>query len=500
MKFQIYTLAIAVSLSPVCTYAQQQQNRDEFFWLGEINKATAVINTDEGLLDKALVPRITAGLTKVINEGNQPGAKRPSSVITFEPLLIKAAGPEVTLLHAGRSSQDMHATYRAAILRDELLDLAEQLNSTSGTMVTLAEKHVDTIVPNYTNGVAAQPNSFGHYLLGHAAGLDRDAQRIREAYARVDRSAMGTTVLNGTSWPLNRKRMAGYLGFSDIVDNAYDAAQISSTDEPVEVGAIVTSVALHTGQFVEDIMTQYAQPRPWILLQEGGGNTYVSSAMPQKRNPGLLNSTRQDASTAVTLAMGAVIQAHNITPGMSDAKDVNANSAMVASAVKVLEGWNKILASLVIDPSRALEELNSDWTASQELADVLMRKYKLPFRVGHHFASEIVDFAKAKNIKPLDFPYSEAKRIYAEAVKESGFPADLPMNEEEFRSTLDPVSIVKNRASVGGPQPSEMDRMLKAAKEKIVRNEEWVTQHRAQITESLARLDADFDQLKSGNN
>jgi len=475
--------------------AQQQQPRDEFFWLGEINKATAVINSQEGLLDAAFVPSIAAGIEQVIEEGNKPGAKRPSTVITFEPVLIKAAGAEVTLLHAGRSSQDMHATYRSAILRDDLLALADQLNKTAKTLVTLAEKHADTIVPNYTNGVAAQPNSFGHYLLGHAAGLDRDAQRIRETYARIDRSAMGTTVLNGTSWPLNRTRMADYLGFSAIVDNAYDASQISSTDEPVEVGAIVTSIALHTGQFVEDIMTQYAQPRPWILLQEGGGNTYVSSAMPQKRNPGILNSTRQDASTAVTLAIGAVIQAHNITPGMSDAKDVDANSEMVASASKALKGWDKVLQSLVIDPERALEELNSDWTASQELADVLMRKYKLPFRVGHHFASEVVDYAKANNIKPLDFPYTQAQAIYSEGLTEGQQPRELPMSEQEFRSTLDPVAIVKNRASVGGPQPAEMQRMIKAAQANLEQQGTWLAERRAHITDSLATLDRDFDGL-----
>jgi argininosuccinate lyase len=185
----------------------------------------------------------------------------------------------------------MHATYRAAILKDDLLALADQLNQTSETLVKLAEQHAKTTVPSYTNGVAAQPTSYGHYLLGHAAGFERDAQRIREAYARIDRSAMGTTVLNGTSWPLNRKRMAQYLGFAAIADNAYDAGQISSTEHPVEVGAVVTGIALHVGHFIEDVMTQYAQPRPWILLQEGGGNTYVSSAMPQKRNPGLMNDT-----------------------------------------------------------------------------------------------------------------------------------------------------------------------------------------------------------------
>ncbi|GAB1575789.1 argininosuccinate lyase [Bordetella petrii] len=484
--------------APAGQQAAEAPSRDEFFWLGEINKATTVINTEQGLLDRALAPRLAAAVAQVIRDGNQPGAKRPATVITFEPLLIKAGGMDVTLLHAGRSSQDMHATYRAAILRDKLLQLADRLNATSATLVELAARHAGTVVPNYTNGVAAQPNSYGHYLLGHAAGLERDAQRIREAYARIDRSPMGTTVLNGTSWPLDRQRMADYLGFAGLVDNAYDASQISSMDQPVEVGAIVASIALHAGNFIEDLMTQYAQSRPWILLQEGGGNTYVSSAMPQKRNPGLLNSTRSDASTAVTLALGPVIQTHNITPGMSDPKDVEQNSAMVDSAITVLAKWNRVLKALVISPERALEELNSDWTASQELADVLMRKYRLPFREGHHFASEIVSHARAQGIKPLDFPYAEAQRIYAETVKGTKYPQVLPMDEAEFRATLDPVAIVKNRATVGGPQPAEMDRMLAQARARLAEQDAWIQARRKHIDDALARLDGDFAKLAGG--
>lgn len=492
-----FALAAVVLVGPAAAQPATQPAavRDEFFWLAEINKATAVINTDEGLLDKSLAPRLAAGIAKVVKDASQPGAKRPSSVITFEPLLIQAAGPEVTLLHAGRSSQDMHATYRAAILRDDLLGLADQLNRTAGSLVRLAEKHAGTIVPNYTNGVAAQPNSFGHALLGHAAGLERDAQRIREAYARIDRSPMGTTVLNGTSWPLNRARMADYLGFAATVDNAYDAAQISSSEQPVEVGAIVTSIGLHAGHFIEDVMTQYAQARPWILLAEGEATTYVSSAMPQKRNPGLLNSTRRDASAAVSQAMGVVIQAHNIPPGMSDPKEVAPNRAMVHSAVAVLRNWDRILNSLVISPERALEELNSDWTASQELADVLMRRYKLPFRIGHHFASEVVDYAKAKDIKPLDFPYAQARRIYAEAVKGLNVPPELPMSEAEFRATLDPVAIVRQRATAGGPQPAEMERMLRAAKQSLARQAEWIAARRTRIASALDKLETDFERL-----
>lgn len=476
-------------------WAQDEPPRDEFFWLGQMNKASAVINGEEGLLPDGTARDIAVAIDRVIADGGQPGADRPGTVITFEPLLIEAGGVEVTLLHAGRSSQDMHATYRAAILRDGMLDLAEQLSTTSRTLVDLAAGHAGTIVPNYTNGVAAQPNSYGHYLLGHAAGFDRDAQRIREAYARIDRSPMGTTVLNGTGWPLNRERMADYLGFAGLVENAYDASQISSMDQPVEVGAIITSIALHTGNFVEDVMTQYAQTRPWILLEEGGGNTYVSSSMPQKRNPGILNATRSDASRAVTLAMGPVIQTHNITPGMSDPKDVGENSEMVEAGIATLSRLDTVLKALRINPERALEELNSDWTASQELADRLMRDHGLPFREGHHIASEIVSHARAEGIGPLDFPYAEAQRIYAETVAGTDFPQDLPLSEDEFRAALDPAAIIRARATSGGPQPSEMERMIGEARARLDAQDRWIAGRRDHIEASLSRLDADFSGL-----
>lgn len=471
------------------------QERDEFFWLGEMNKASVIINSEEGLLDKEDVPAISEALLEVIDAGNQPNGARPSAVIRFEPLWIDAGGIEVTLVHAGRSSQDMHATYRAAIQRDKLLELAAQLNATATTLIDLAADHIDTIVPNYTNGVAAQPNSYAHYLLGHAAGLDRDAQRIREAYARVDRSAMGTTVLNGTSWPLNRQRMADYLGFAALVDNAYDASQISSMDQPVEIGQIATSIALHTGNFVEDLMTQYAQSRPWILLEEGGDNTYVSSSMPQKRNPGLLNSTRSNASQTIALGLGPMLQTHNITPGMSDPKDVEQNSAIVDAAIDTLAGFDDVLNALVIRPERAMEELNSDWTTSQEIADILMRDHGLPFREGHHVASEIVTYARNEGIGPVEFPYAEAQRIYAETVAGTDSPQDFPLSEDEFRAALNPVNVIRNRATTGGPQPAEVERMISESRARLAMQTQWIADRRSHIDTALSNLDADFAAL-----
>ena len=489
--------SFSIVLCALITFAANATERDEFFWLGEVNKATAVINSGEGLLDKAVTPKIAKGIEDVILNGNKPGAKRPKKVIAFEPLLIKAAGIEVTMLHIGRSSQDMHATYRAAILRDEALELMVSLSDTMQALLSLAERNKTTIVPNYTNGVAAQPNSYAHYLLGFLSAFRRDAEKIENFYSRLNYCAMGTTVLNGTSWPLNRGKMAHYLGFKAPVENAYDAGQFKSNDDAVEFASILTSISLHVGTFIQDLSVQYAQPRPWILLQEGGENTYVSSAMPQKRNPGLMIRTRTNASRVISDAQQAVWLAHNIIPGMSDARNVQDSSRRVKETMTMLGQFRQVIAALKINPERALEELNLDWTASQEVADVFMRDYKLPFRVGHHIASEIVSYAKANGIKPCNFPYSEVKRIYEEVIKKEypqGSPV-CPMSETQFKDTLNPVKIIQNRKTTGGPQLTELDKSLANMEKSISSQIEWAKDNAAAISNALQRLDGDFQKI-----
>lgn len=471
--------------------------RDEFFWLGEINKATLVINSRQGLLPKDSALKAAHALKEVLTEGEKDSAKRAKTYITFEPLMLAKAGPGITLMHAGRSSQDMHATYRSAILRDHVLDVSEALSGVMQTLTALAEAHRETVVPNYTNGVAAQPNSFAHYLLAFLAGFDRDAEKLRQFYVRLDRCPMGSTVLNGTCWPLDRKAMSERLGFREIAENAYDATQISQSDLPVEFACILSGICLHINVFLEDLMVQYAQARPWILLQEGGDNTYVSSAMPQKRNPGLVNNTRTEASTMIGEAQAELLRAHNLQSGMIDPKNQTLNSALAERAVKVLGMFNRVLKALVINKERALEELNSDWTASQEIADRLMKECGLPFRVGHHVASRMVSFARSRNILPLDFPYAQMQEIYREVIKEE-FPegdSTLPMSEEEFKLALNPLSIVHGRRTLGGPQPAELDRMLKQQQAQNEKNIQWAEQQKNYINTKLNQLNQEFNSL-----
>ncbi len=469
-----------------------QYQRDRFFWLAEINKASLVINTKEGLIDNELAGRIAQALNKVIADAAEPNADRPIIVIKFEPKLIAAGGIEVTKLHVGRSSQDMHGTYWAATLRDGLLDINEALNTVRESLLSLAARNRDAYVTNYTNGVPAQPNSYAHYLLGFAEAFARDAARVRDAYARIDRCPMGSTVLNGTCWPLAREPMAQYLGFESLAENAFGAVQISSVENPIDVAHCVTEIELHVGMFIQDVMAQYGQPNPWILLQEGGDNTYVSSAMPQKKNPGILNSTRRDASTAISLAMGTIMRTHNTPTGMTDGRSLDDNAAMVEACVKTLRNLNKIINALVINKERALDELNSDWTSSQEVADRLMKNYGLAFRIGHHFASNMVSHAKRQGLTPLTFPYEDARRIYAETTSAEGGDTEFPMSEEEFRACVDPISIVENRQTRGGPQASEVERMLALETDKLRCDKNWTEGKLQKIEEALAKLEGEF--------
>ena len=468
--------------------------RDEFFWISQINKASVVSNFEEHLLDEATAKLAARGIDTVEKEAEVDASKRVKKYITYEPMVIAATGPEVTILHAGRSSQDILSTARVAILREQGMAIADALDTVIEKLLSLAEEHRDTLVPNYTNGVAAQPNSYAHYLLGFIAPMLRDRERLNQCLVRYNECPMGATVLNGTGWPLNRDTMARLLGFDRPRLNAFDCTCETPVDFALEISAIAASIGVHVGSMINDIMVQYAQSRPWIIMQEGGENTYVSSAMPQKRNPGLMNNCRGDASDVVAEMAAVYTRVHNLVPGMVDGKSVAKNTRMTQSTVSMLQRFLKVLNALRINPERALEELNSDWTASQEIADRLMLDHGLPFRIGHHVASRMVSWARANNVLPKDFPYEQMQRLYKEEILEEfpEGPQELPMSEAEFLDALDPRKIIANRKTKGSAAPSEVEFMLNDFRAKLQSERNKTDGLRKQVNEAISGLQSAF--------
>ena len=477
------------------TSAQSKQ-QDVFYWFGRINMASTLVHAEQGIIPAPLVGRIARSVSHSIDQATQPGGKRPTDVLQVEKIIIDQVGPEGTLIHTGRSRQDIHSTLNAAQLRLEVLDYADALDAVRKRLIDLAGKHVDTYVPAYTNGVQAMPISYAHYLLAFADSFERDATRIREAYARLNLSAMGTAVLSNSSWSVDRERLATLLGFDGLIVNSLDAGQISTYDVPLEATTIASSTAIRVGAFLQDVHVQYHQTRPWLLL--GASNTYTSSAMPQKANPGVIQNTRAKATDVVASAYTVMLRAHNVTPGMIDYKNTASASGAktFVLGVEMLQQFDGVLGALQIDPARALEELESDWITSMELAETLQRAHGVPFRVGHHFASDIVVYARSQNLRPKEFPYAQAQRIYAEAGKKYQLAqAALPLDEATFRATLSPADMVRTRTGTGGPQPAEVRRMLAASSAALVRDQAWVQARRSRLIEAEAILNRSFLEL-----
>ena len=168
------------------------------------------------------------------------------------------------------------------------------------------------------------------------------------------------------------------------------------------------------------------------------------------------------------------------------------------------------LAKLLSDPSPIQQELArrnlQDFIAytfpdydfgwfNEELADTLMRDYDIPFRVGHHVASDMVTVARANDYHPTDFPYAEIQRIYAEDIAHADIseaPRTFPLSESQFREVLNPRRIVERRATKGGPQPAEVDRMIRESKAQVAKQEQTTAKRTEQIKSSLERLERDF--------
>ena len=464
---------------------------DPFYFLGVMNKASVVMLNEAGIVPPALASQIAKGVVQVIAQGDKPGGKRPGDYLVFEEDLVAAAGPDTSRLHTGRSRQDLGSTSARMQLREGLLDVFDSLGAAREQLLALAAQHQQTIIPAYTHGVQAQPTSLAHYLLALEAAFDRDAERFRQAYARINASPLGAAALGTSGFPIDRKRLAVLLGFDGVVENSYDANHVSPAETNAELASVVAISALAVGHFDQDLHTQYHQPVPWMTLKEGK-LTGISSIMPQKRNPSALEQLRALSSTVIGDAQTVYFVEHNTTTGMSDYRGAGPTLQAVTKASRMYRLLRDVLVDLDIRPDRALAEVNADYSTMTEVADTLLRVANVPFRIGHHFASELTTYGRGHGQTPKQIPYSEAVRIYKDVTGEK-----LPLTEAQFKESLSAENMVFNRHGLGGPQLSEVKRMQQAQESRLASDTGWVKEQRSKLQAAMTALNQAFDKLIS---
>lgn len=466
------------------------------YWQNRINRASLVMLAEEGILSLEQAKKIANAQRLAERDLDAPDASPIFDIMPLEKLLIKYCGQEATLIHTGRSRQDIFATLNQARLRRAVLDTFEKLNGLRKELLKIAQVNTETWMPAYTNGVQAMPITLGFYLWAFLESFERDASRLEEAWDRINKCALGTGVLACSAWPLSRERLAELLGFDGLITNGLDSSQVSLFDIPLEAASIASNIAVRITVLIQDLAQQYSQTRPWIMLDDS--DAYGSSAMPQKRNPGILNKTRARASDVIGATTTAFFRAHNLNLGMYDNKEsvLEDNAKVFNLTVSMLELTTLAFSMLKINKERALEELENDWTCTMALAEQLQMKYNVPFRVGHNFASDVVTKGRANGWLPKNFPFEEAQKSY-EAITEKleGKVQRLPITEEEFRLYLTPDYVVRTRVGIGSPTPESTAKNLEEISKRLEKDEQWVGIKKQELRTAAEKLDAEFEKL-----
>jgi len=450
--------------------------------LDRINKASIVALADAGIVSPEVGRRIAFGVLELIQvESSQP-RQWSADYLDYEPKLVSVVGADASRLHCGRSRQDISATIARMNLRDGLLEQCDALLRARQAMLALAEEHRHTIVPAYTHGVQAQPTTLAHYMLGMSSAMARSSARLQAAFAQVNQGPLGAAALTTSSFALDRERLASLLGFDGVVENAYDANHFAPVDTALEVASAIGIAAVQIGQFAQDLHSQYAAPTPWMTLQ-AGELVGTSSIMPQKRNPAALEQLRVQSSIVLGEVQAVALLAHNVRSGMFDYRAYDPVPS--GRAVSLFNLLARVLGALVVDKERALAEVHGDYSTATEIADALLQRADVPFRTGHHFASELTNFGRSQKLELRRIPYEDVARIY-EAIASQ----PLPLDEPAFAEISSPRYMVFGRRGIGGPQLAEVDRMLVRQHEAAAVDLAWIGQRRARLAQADAALDA----------
>ncbi|MEO8155539.1 MAG: argininosuccinate lyase [Rhizobacter sp.] len=369
---------------------------DKRMWKADIagSLAHADMLAAQGVIaasDLADIQRGMAQITQEIEAGTFEWKLDLEDVhLNIEARLTTLVGDAGKRLHTGRSRNDQVATDVRLWLRDEIDTLAPLLKAMQFALVDVAEQNTDTILPGFTHMQVAQPVSFAHHLLAYVEMFARDTERLADVRKRVNQLPLGAAALAGTSYPLDRERVAKTLGFDGVCQNSLDA--VSDRDFALEFASFASITMVHVSRLSEEIVLWMSQNFGFIDLAD----RYCtgSSIMPQKRNPDVAELARGKSGRVVGHLMGllTLMKGQPLTYNKDNQEDKEPLFDTVDTVRDTLRIMAEMVAGIIVKKDAMERAALKGYATATDLADYLVKK-GLPFRDAHEVVAHAVKAA-----------------------------------------------------------------------------------------------------------
>jgi argininosuccinate lyase len=473
------------------------EREDCFMPLCAVNAAHLVMLAECGILAPAAAARLAAAMLEIRQGGPNSldwNPAREDAYYNYEARLVELAGIEIGgQIHAGRSRNDIGPTIDRIRVRNECLRLSRQLGCFQEALLNAAALHARTVMSGYTHLQAAQPITYGFYLLGLAQALERDAERLTRACQSANLSPMGAAAFAGTSFPIDRQRTAALLGFDGLIEHAQDA--VASRDFFLDAMTACVSIASTWSRFAQDLYVWSTREFGLIVLSDRIAGT--SSIMPQKKNPVVLEHLKAKSAHVIgqLVAMLASVRATHFTMTIDGCR------ASTASAWPMFRDVDDslTLARLVVeeaapDAQRMLEAAADNFSTVTDLADALVTESGLSFRQAHHVVGAAVArlTERGASTRALDGRVLDAAALEVIGRK-------LNLSDAWISARLDPTRSVQARISQGASSPDDVERMILDSRQRLAKRLAQLDRSEENLLRAQADLDRAVEELAASD-
>lgn len=422
--------------------------------MGSIAHCTMLGET--GIIPKEEADTICTALSDIffeIKNGKLAVSDAEDIHMFMEEKLTERVGDVGKKLHTARSRNDQVAIDMRLYMRDSVDEINLLLKDLVTVLVSLAKQHTETIIPAYTHMQKAQPTTLAHHLAAYAEMFLRDIDRFLDTRKRINVMPLGSGACAGTTFPINRKRVAELLDFSDITHNSLDG--VSDRDFVIEFLNDVCLVMTHLSRFNEEIVYWATDEFHYVTLDDRFSTG--SSIMPQKKNPDMSELIRGKCGRCY----GNLMSMLTVMKGLPLAynKDMQEDKEAVFDSEDTVKScliiFTAMLPTLAFNTETLYKGAQGGFMAATDCADYLVRK-GLPFREAHAVVGGLVLYCSEYG-KDLGMLSLEEFKNYSEL-----FEADI-------LHTVKIENVVFNRKVTGAPSPKTVLAELKRIEKTLSR-------------------------------